>query len=143
MERLEIRVVPRGECASWWFFGPEDRGRARISEVECGLCLPVIWHRAAGYAGAYLWRELVEHLAHVHGARPEPLEAPAEGTNHLAGPLPRFRIVDAPQEIKDEIVYRMIEAAAPLLGDWVMGRGQCRLDFRRREGICSCGEGPA
>jgi hypothetical protein len=55
---------------------------------------------------------------------------------------PGKRIVDAPQEIRDEIVDRMIEAAAPLLGKWAMGMDQCRLDFRRREGICTCGESP-
>lgn len=49
-------------------------------------------------------------------------------------------IIDAPQEIKDEIIDRMIDDACLALGRWVMELDCCSLDFRRREGICSCGD---
>ncbi|GAA0738757.1 hypothetical protein Drose_04200 [Dactylosporangium roseum] len=83
-----IRVLPREAVASWW--SATDAGPLRspvpagqVSEVECALCLsgwregdPPIWSRSSPCALAYLWRDLLDHLAHVHGVRPDPAGCP-------------------------------------------------------------------
>ena len=89
MTAYTITTLPRDTCASWWAatdhtpnFAPTKV--AQISEVECSLCLaahlpgmPAIWSRSGyGPVGSF-WPELIQHLAHVHGVRPEPYECPA------------------------------------------------------------------
>lgn len=49
-------------------------------------------------------------------------------------------ITEAPQPVLDRIVDRLIEAAPPEAGfRWVFELDACRLDWRRRDGLCPCG----
>lgn len=88
LSEYRVRTLPRSDAASWW--AATDTGptrapvpAAQISEVECALCLaawkpgaPAIWSLQAPVALRYLWPRLIDHLAHIHGVRPEPTECP-------------------------------------------------------------------
>lgn len=50
------------------------------------------------------------------------------------------QILDAPQEVQDGIVDRLIEVLPCRDGfRWVNGLDACRLDWRHRDGLCPCG----
>lgn len=88
LPEYRVRTLPRSDVASWW--SATDTGPVRspvpfeqLSEIECPLCLsawkpggPPIWARQAPCVLAHLWPEMLGHLAHVHGVRPEPAECP-------------------------------------------------------------------
>jgi hypothetical protein len=49
-------------------------------------------------------------------------------------------IIEAPQPILDRIVDRLIEESGRSDGfRWVFELDACRIDWRRRDGLCPCG----
>lgn len=49
-------------------------------------------------------------------------------------------IVEAPQPVLDRIIDCFIEENSRGLFRWVYGLDVCRIDWRRRDGVCPCGE---